>query len=86
LIAVHVVRSDGTAVTSATEIERQRLLVEHLGGSLQLIVGDDIAGTVLATWWASSPGRRWQPPPGANPPAWPVGCAPGMPLLPPFGT
>ena len=46
LIAVHVVRSDGTA-TSATEIERQRLLVENLGGSLQLIVGDDIAATVL---------------------------------------
>lgn len=25
-------------------------------------------------------------PPGANRPAWPVGCAPGMPLLPPFRT
>ena len=47
LIAVHVVRSDGTVATSATEIERQRLLVENLGGSLQLIVGDDIAATVL---------------------------------------
>ena len=47
LIAVHVVRSDGTAPASATEIERQRLLVENLGGSLQLIVGDDIAATVL---------------------------------------
>ena len=47
LIAVHVVRSDGTAPTSATEIERQRLLVENLGGSLQLIVGDDVAATVL---------------------------------------
>ena len=47
LIGVHVVRSDGTAATSATEIERQRLLVENLGGSLQLIVGDDIAATVL---------------------------------------
>ena len=44
---MHVVRSDGTAATSATEIERQRLLVENLGGSLQLIVGDDIAATVL---------------------------------------
>ncbi len=47
LIAVHVVRSDGTAATSATEIERQRLLVENLGGTLQLIVGDDVAATVL---------------------------------------
>ena len=47
LVAVHVVRSDGTAPASATEIERQRLLVENLGGSLQLIVGDDIAATVL---------------------------------------
>ena len=44
LIAVHVVRSDATVGTSATEIERQRLLAENLGGSLQLIVGDDIAG------------------------------------------
>jgi two-component system sensor histidine kinase KdpD len=47
LIAVHVVRSDGTAAASATEIERQRLLAENLGGSLHLIVGDDIAATVL---------------------------------------
>src|SRR5664280_1235197 len=47
LIAVHVVRSDATVGTSATEIERQRLLAENLGGSLQLIVGDDVAGTVL---------------------------------------
>jgi len=47
LIAVHVVRSDATVGTSATEIERQRLLAENLGGSLQLIVGDDIAATVL---------------------------------------
>ncbi len=47
LIGVHVVRSDGTVATSASEIERQRLLAENLGGSLQLIVGDDIAATVL---------------------------------------
>src|SRR6185295_713586 len=26
---------------------KQRMLVEHLGGSLQLVVGDDIAATVL---------------------------------------
>ena len=47
LIGVHVVRSDATVGTSATEIERQRLLAENLGGSLQLVVGDDIAATVL---------------------------------------
>ena len=47
LIGVQVVRSDGTAPTSATEIERQRLLAENLGGSLQLVVGDDVPATVL---------------------------------------
>ncbi len=47
LIAVHVVRSDGSIGTSAGEIEKQRLLAENLGGRLQLVVGDDIAATVL---------------------------------------
>jgi len=47
LVAVHVVRSDGSADSSAADIEKQRVLVEHLGGSLQLVVGDDIAATVL---------------------------------------
>jgi len=47
LIAVHVVRSDGTVGTSATDIERHRILAENLGGSLQLVVGDDVAETVL---------------------------------------
>ena len=47
LVAVHVVRSDGSVGTSASEIEKQRLLAENLGGSLQLVVGDDIAATVL---------------------------------------
>jgi two-component system sensor histidine kinase KdpD len=47
LIGVHVVRSDGTAPTSAAMIEQQRLLAEDLGGSLQLVVGDDVAATVL---------------------------------------
>ena len=47
LIGVHVVRSDATVGTSATEIERQRLLAENLGGSLQLVIGDDVAATVL---------------------------------------
>ena len=47
LIAVHVVRSDGSVGTSVSEIEKQRMLAENLGGSLQLVVGDDIAATVL---------------------------------------
>ncbi|MTD16033.1 DUF4118 domain-containing protein [Nakamurella sp. YIM 132087] len=49
LIAVHVVRSDGTESASSdpAQLESQRLLAEKLGGSLQLVVGDDIAATVL---------------------------------------
>src|SRR6476469_6978309 len=47
LVAVHVVRSDGTVGASAPEIEKQRMLAENLGGSLQLVVGDDVAATVL---------------------------------------
>jgi two-component system, OmpR family, sensor histidine kinase KdpD len=47
LIAVHVVRADGTFAGGASEIERHRLLAENLGGSMQLVVGDDVAGTVL---------------------------------------
>ena len=47
LIGVHVVRSDATVATSATEIEQQRILAENLGGSLQLVIGDDIAATVI---------------------------------------
>lgn len=47
LVAVHIVRSDGSMGTASAEIESQRLLVESLGGSFQLIVGDDIAAAVL---------------------------------------
>ncbi|GGM14967.1 sensor histidine kinase [Nakamurella endophytica] len=48
LIAVHVVRADGAArAADPAELEKQRLLVEKLGGSLQLVVGDDIAAAVL---------------------------------------
>lgn len=47
LTAVHVVRSDGTVGTDVPQIEQQRLLIEKLGGSLQLVVGDDIATAVL---------------------------------------
>jgi two-component system sensor histidine kinase KdpD len=47
LVAVHVVRSDGALGADGAEIERQRLLTERLGGTFQLIVGDDIAAAVL---------------------------------------
>jgi len=47
LVAVHIVRSDGTVGAAAAEIERQRLLTESLGGSFHLVVGDDIARAVL---------------------------------------
>ena len=47
LIAVHVVRSDGSVGASAGDLEKQRILAENLGGSLQLVVGDDVAATVL---------------------------------------
>ncbi len=47
LVAVHIVRSDGAMGAPAAEIERQRLLAESLGGSFHLIVGDDIAASVL---------------------------------------
>lgn len=47
LVAVHVVRSDGSLGAPSAELESQRLLAESLGGSLHLIVGDDVAQAVL---------------------------------------
>ncbi|WP_407938056.1 sensor histidine kinase [Nakamurella panacisegetis] len=47
LVAVHIVRSDGSMGAPTGEIESQRLLAESLGGSFHLIVGDDIAASVL---------------------------------------
>ncbi len=47
LVAIHVVRSDGSMGAPTAEIESQRLLAESLGGSFHLIVGDDIAAAVL---------------------------------------
>jgi two-component system sensor histidine kinase KdpD len=47
LVGVHVVRSDGSVGSSAGALEKQRMLAENLGGSLQLVVGDDVAATVL---------------------------------------
>ncbi len=49
LVAVHVLRSDGTGGSaSPADLEEQRILVEKLGGTLHLVVGDDIPAAVLA--------------------------------------
>lgn len=47
LMAVHVVRSDGSVGTPTTEIDHQRRLAESLGGTLHVVVGDDMAAAVL---------------------------------------
>ncbi|HEY7052677.1 MAG TPA: DUF4118 domain-containing protein, partial [Mycobacterium sp.] len=47
LLAVHVARSDGLAGSSAATLEKQRMLVESLGGSYHLVVGDDVAHDIL---------------------------------------
>jgi two-component system sensor histidine kinase KdpD len=47
LLAVHVARSDGLAGSSVAALERQRLLVDSLGGSYHQLVGDDIGEAIL---------------------------------------
>jgi two-component system sensor histidine kinase KdpD len=47
LLAVHVARSDGLAGSSIAELDRQRVLVDSLGGSYHSVVGDDIPEAVL---------------------------------------
>lgn len=47
LLAVHVQRSDGLAGASPAALERRRALVESLGGSHHVVVGDDVASAVL---------------------------------------
>jgi two-component system sensor histidine kinase KdpD len=47
LLAVHVARSDGLTGSSGAALEKQRMLVESLGGSYHLVVGDDVATAVL---------------------------------------
>ncbi|WP_407657316.1 sensor histidine kinase [Jatrophihabitans endophyticus] len=47
LLAVHIVRSDGLAGASLADLERQRLLVESLGGSYHSVAGEDVAAAVL---------------------------------------
>ncbi|WP_406194838.1 sensor histidine kinase KdpD [Kitasatospora sp. NBC_01560] len=48
LLAVHVTRSDGLAGASSGELAQQRQLVESLGGSYHVVVGDDIPTALLA--------------------------------------
>lgn len=47
-LAVHVARSDGLSGASVAELQRQRVLVESLGGSYHSAVGDDIPTALLA--------------------------------------
>lgn len=47
LLAVHIVRSDGLTGSSVADLERQRLLVESLGGSYHSVAADDVAAAVL---------------------------------------
>ncbi|WP_375503019.1 ATP-binding protein [uncultured Jatrophihabitans sp.] len=48
VLAVHVARSDGLSGSSIAALERQRLLLESLGGTYHSIIGDDIAEAVLS--------------------------------------
>ncbi|MFB8240711.1 ATP-binding protein [Kitasatospora purpeofusca] len=48
LLAVHVTRSDGLAGASSGALAQQRQLVESLGGSYHVVVGDDIPTSLLA--------------------------------------
>ena len=54
LLAVHVVRSDGLTGSSVAVLERQRLLLESLGGSYHSVIGDDVAEAVLGFARASN--------------------------------
>jgi two-component system sensor histidine kinase KdpD len=47
LLAVHVARSDGLAGSSLASLEKQRLLVESVGGSYHQLVGDNISDAIL---------------------------------------
>ena len=47
LMALHVARSDGLAGSSLAALEKQRVLVESLGGSYHSVAGDRIAEAVL---------------------------------------
>ncbi|MEV7175456.1 ATP-binding protein [Kitasatospora sp. NPDC093679] len=48
LLAVHVTRSDGLSGASPGALAEQRQLVETLGGSYHVVVGDDVPSSLLA--------------------------------------
>ena len=48
LLAVHITRSDGLAGASPGTLANQRQLVESLGGSYHVVVGDDIPRALLS--------------------------------------
>ncbi|GLW74773.1 sensor histidine kinase [Kitasatospora phosalacinea] len=48
LLAVHISRSDGLAGASPGTLAEQRQLVENLGGSYHVVVGDDVPTALLA--------------------------------------
>ncbi|MDH6137980.1 two-component system sensor histidine kinase KdpD [Kitasatospora sp. MAA4] len=47
LLALHITRSDGLAGASSGRLAQQRHLVESLGGSYHVVVGDDIPTALL---------------------------------------
>jgi two-component system sensor histidine kinase KdpD len=47
LVAVHVLRGDGTATAPADRVAQLRRLTEELGGTFHTVVGDDVAAAVL---------------------------------------
>jgi two-component system sensor histidine kinase KdpD len=47
LVAVHVVRGDGTIGAAPDDVARLRQLTEDLGGSFHTVVGEDVAAAVL---------------------------------------
>ncbi|MDP2013472.1 MAG: sensor histidine kinase KdpD [Actinomycetota bacterium] len=47
LVAVHIVRGDGTIGASPDSVARLRQLTEDLGGTFHTVVGEDIASTIL---------------------------------------
>jgi two-component system sensor histidine kinase KdpD len=47
LLAIHISRSDGLAGSSVAELDKQRLLLESVGGSYHSVIGGDIAAAIL---------------------------------------
>ncbi|MBE1460682.1 two-component system sensor histidine kinase KdpD [Nocardiopsis terrae] len=48
LLAVHVARSDGLTGADPGLLARQRVLVEHLGGTYHQVLGEDVARALIA--------------------------------------